>query len=316
MPDFLIVGAPKAGSTALHAALVGHPDLFLSTPKEPKFFLTDGRRPYRDGQRGPGDAHSAQEWIWRRRDYEALFAGAPPGSKKGESTPFYLWSTAAQRRIRAAVPDVRMIAVVRDPVERAYSNWSHLWADGLEPEGDFLTAWRLAPARAAAGWAPFWRYDELGRYGEQLAHLTSVFPREQVHVLRYREVLDEPRRTLDAICRFLGVREGMLEGIPSSNVGRWAGNSVRTRRLRHAVRTGAALGAHLPPAAWRRVERPLLAQLQRDGGRRPRIDPAARRELLEYYRDDVALLETITGDSYRDWFGDGGTDVYRVQRPA
>jgi hypothetical protein len=131
LPDFLVIGAPKAGSTALHAALVQHPQLFLSTPKEPKFFLTGERPPSRSAQQGPGDAHSAREWIWRRADYEALFDAAPPGTLRGESTPFYLWDSAAHRRIHSLVPHAKLIAVIRDPVERAYSNWTHLWCDGL-----------------------------------------------------------------------------------------------------------------------------------------------------------------------------------------
>src|SRR3954468_7363297 len=100
LPDFLVIGAPKAGTTALHAALVGHPQLHLSVVKEPKYFLCDDRRPGRSGQRGPGDAHSAQEWVWRRDRYEALFDGAPSGALSGESTPFYLWDRAAHLRIR------------------------------------------------------------------------------------------------------------------------------------------------------------------------------------------------------------------------
>src|SRR4051794_37698597 len=83
LPDFVIVGAPKAGSTALHAALARHPELHLSAVKEPKFFLCDGVPP--DRQHGPGDAHSQREWIWRRGQYEALFDGAPEGTLKGES---------------------------------------------------------------------------------------------------------------------------------------------------------------------------------------------------------------------------------------
>lgn len=314
-PDFLIVGAPKAGSTALHAALVQHPDLFLSLPKEPKYFLTGGARPHGHGQRGPGDAHSAQEWLWRTGDYERLFADAPPGRLRGESTPFYLWSREAQRRIRTTIPDVRMIAVIRDPVERAYSNWTHLWADGLEPESDFLAACRREPQRIAAGWAPFWRYVELGRYGEQLEHLYSLFPREQVFVVRWRDMVDHPQRTLDAICAFLGVRPGLVSSIPPSNVGRWADDSPRNRRLRTAIRAGAAAGALAPPAVWRHVEQRLLGTLQRGSGPRPRIDDAARRELQDGYRGDVALLERLTGDSFRDWFGDGGTDTFPMQRP-
>jgi hypothetical protein len=315
-PDFIIIGAPKAGSTALHAALVQHPDLFLSRPKEPKYFLTDGFPPRGHGQRGPGDAHSAQEWLWRTSDYERLFEPAPPGRLRGESTPFYLWSRDAHRKMARIIPQVKMVAVIRDPVERAYSNWTHLWADGLEPESDFLTACRLEPERVAAGWAPFWRYVELGRYGEQLEHLYQHFPREQVLVLRYRDMVDDPARALDTVCTFLGIRTGIVQGIPPSNVGRWADDSPRNRRLRRAIRFGAGLGRFAHPAVWRRIERRMLGVLQKDSGPRPRIDPAARRELLELYRDDVALLERLTGDSFRDWFGDGGTDLYRAARPA
>ena len=68
LPHFVIAGAPKAGTTALHAALATHPQLYLSPVKEPKYYLTDGRPPSRDRQRGPGDAHSAREWVWRREE--------------------------------------------------------------------------------------------------------------------------------------------------------------------------------------------------------------------------------------------------------
>ena len=88
LPDVIVVGAPKAGSTALHAALATHPQLHLSKVKEPKFFLCDERPPPR--QHGPGDAHSRQEWVWRRDRYEALFDDAPAGTLRGESTPLYL----------------------------------------------------------------------------------------------------------------------------------------------------------------------------------------------------------------------------------
>jgi len=83
-PDFLIIGAPKAGSTALHDALASHPQLYASPVKEPKYFLTGDRRPDRATHRGPGDAHSAREWVWRRAEYERLFAAAPAGSLRYE----------------------------------------------------------------------------------------------------------------------------------------------------------------------------------------------------------------------------------------
>lgn len=230
LPDFLIIGSPKAGSTALHVALAQHPDLFLSTPKEPKFFMCDQRKPNPAHQKGPGDAHSAREWLWDRAKYEGLFVGAPSGALRGESTPFYLWDKASH---------VKMIAVIRDPIDRAYSNWGHLWCDGLEPESDFLTACRLEPQRIEAGDAPFWRYLETGLYGDQLQHLYGIFPREQVLVRRYRQLIDNTQAVLDQITEFLGVRTGLVSSIPKSNVSNWVPDTPVNRLLQKAVRAGA-----------------------------------------------------------------------------
>src|ERR1051325_7659084 len=155
LPDFLIAGVPKAGTTALHAALVPHPDLYLSRVKEPKFFLSQGGPPVKGG---PGDVQTYQEEVWRRADYEAPFDPAPPGPPRGEGPPFYLSDLAAHDRIRSLVPNAKLILLLRDPVDRAHSNWTHLWNAGLEPEADFLAACRAEPARIDAGWASFWHY--------------------------------------------------------------------------------------------------------------------------------------------------------------
>jgi hypothetical protein len=314
LPDFLIVGAPKAGSTALHAALAGHPHLYAAKVKEPKFFLCDGKPPDRASQRGPGDAHSAQEWIWRREDYEALFADAPAGALRFESTPFYLWDRASHLRIAEAVPTVKLIAVLRDPIDRAFSNWTHAWADGLEPCPDFLRACEAERSRAADGWAPFWRYLELGLYGQQLEHLYRCFPREQVCVVRYRRLVDEPGDTLDEICRFLGVRPGLVDHIPGSNVGRWAAHSPGNHALRTAIRAGSRAGAYVHPRHWRRAERALLRLLQRGSSTRPSLTRDQRTALLGHYTDDNALLCRLLGEDYSDWLSPDGRGTYTVRK--
>ncbi|WP_337825855.1 sulfotransferase family protein [Pseudonocardia sp. UM4_GMWB1] len=216
LPDFLLLGAAKCGTSALHRALSGHPELFLSEPKEPKFFLTDGPPPTSGG--GPGDVPTWGEHVWRRTDYEALFDAAPPGARCGESTVFHLYDTAAQNRIARLLPRARLVAVLRDPVERAHSNWAHLRGAGLEPEADFRTALRDEQRRIDAGWAHFWHYAAQGRYGEQLAHLDTLFPREQVLLLRYRELRDDPAGTADRVCAFLGVATGVVTGVPRHHV--------------------------------------------------------------------------------------------------
>lgn len=101
-PDFLIAGAPKAGTTALHAALAAHPEIFVCRPKEPKYWLCEDAPP--PHYAGPGDRHSQQEWLWRRRDYDDLWHDARDDQVRGEATPFYLWSRGAHRRIGEALP--------------------------------------------------------------------------------------------------------------------------------------------------------------------------------------------------------------------
>ncbi|MFN8075680.1 MAG: sulfotransferase [Kineosporiaceae bacterium] len=302
LPDFFLVGAAKAGTTALHAALSTHPQLSFAAIKEPKYFLCGDRPPAPHLQRGPGDAHSAQEWVWRRDDYERLFAHAPPGTLRGESTPFYLYDRASHRRLVAAVPHARLIAVVRDPVDRAHSNWMHLWSDGLEPEPDFLAALAAEDERVAAGWAPFWHYRRQGRYGEQLSHLLGLVPREQLLLLRYRDLVDEPVRTLDRVCAFLGVRPTPLGGVPRENVRPYVvPGTVRDRFTRPLLRAGFRAGAWAPPQWWRAASAPLLALRHRGGVARPRLSALERREVLRPLLPDIALLEQVTGESFADW---------------
>ncbi len=304
LPDFVIIGAPKAGTTALHRALLPHPELYLSPVKEPKFFLCDERPPR--GQRGPGDAHSAQEWIWRRDKYEALFDAAPPGTRCGESTPFYLSDRAAHIRMALTIPSARLIVVLRDPVDRAYSNWMHAWSDGLEPIDCFADACAAEPERIAEGWAPFWHYTRLGRYGEQLEHLFSVFPREQVHVVRYRDLVDAPQSSLNAICAFLGVEQNLLALVPAENSRPFVRSSLRSAAIARTIRAGAAAGAHVRPEVWRAASKPMVWALQRNGTRRPELSVGERRRLVAVFADDVRRLEELTGREFDGWLDDEG----------
>ena len=299
LPDFLIAGVPKAGTTALHAALAPHPGLYLSPVKEPKFFLTDGPPP-RHG--GPGDVQTYQEHVWRRDDYEALFAAAPDGALLGEATPFYLHDLDSHARIKALVPQARLVVLLRDPVDRAHSNWTHLWNAGLEPEADFLAACRAEPARIAAGWAQFWHYVGLGRYGRQIEHLYRHFPREQVLLLRYRELKDDPAATLDRVCAFLGAETGVLTAIPKENVNRHVVEDTTVNAaLRWLLRTGGAFGHRFPAPLRQAARGPLLTVLHRKTGARPVTTPEERAALLPLFAGDIALLQEVTGERYDDW---------------
>jgi hypothetical protein len=306
LPDFFIAGVPKAGTTALHAALARHPALYMSAVKEPKFFLTDGPPPT---QGGPGDAKTYREHVWQQADYEALFEPAVAGQLRGESTPFYLHNREAHRRIRVQIPDAKLIVVLRDPVERAHSNWTHLWSAGLDPIDDVVRACAEEERRVAAGWAEFWQYTGLGRYGEQLRDLYQVFPREQVLVFRYRALVEDPVQALDKVCAFLGVPAGVLTELPRENVTAHPDHTRRHRAVARTLRAGHAVTAALPGHAGSGVIDHLERILQRDAAPRRPLTWQQRRALLPRFEADIRLLESVTGEDFGDWLaprGDSG----------
>ena len=299
-PDVLIMGAPKAGTTALHAALARHPEIYASPVKEPKYYMCADAPP--PAYCGPGDAHSQQEWIWRRADYAALFAAAPENTIRLESTPFYLYLPSARQRIAEELPDAKLVVIVRDPIDRAYSNWMHLWVDGLEPLGDFVDAWHAEDARVDAGWAPFWHYQRMGRYGEQLRDLFNRVDRDRVLVLRYWQLVSQPTETLNRVARFLGIAEDQIDTVPPDNSRPFVEPGWRTAVIGQVIRTGAAAGQLLPPQVWRRASQPLLSVLQHGGPqKRPKLSVEQRTALLDDCAADIAVLEEVLGESFQDW---------------
>ena len=316
-PDVLIIGAPKAGTTALHAALARHPQIYASAVKEPKYYMCCDAPP--PAYCGPGDAHSQREWIWRGEDYAALFAAAPPDALRLESTPFYLYVPTARRRIAEELPEAKLIVVVRDPIDRAYSNWMHLWGDGLEPISNFVAAWHAEEERVAAGWAPFWHYRRLGRYGEQLAELLSRVDRDRLLVLRYWQLASEPVATLNRVVSFLGIALDQIPTVPPDNSRPFVAPGLRTTMLGHLIRAGAAAGRLFPPEVWRRASGPLLAALQYGGStQRPKLPVEQRSTLLGDCADDIALLEQVLGESFADWRSTVGRGSFaeRVATPG
>jgi hypothetical protein len=315
LPDFLVAGVPKAGTTALHAALSRHPGLYLPGIKEPKFFLTDGPPPTRGG---PGDAITYREHVWRRDSYEALFDPAPPGALRGEATPLYLYDKAAMRRIRELIPDARLIVIIRDPVERAHSNWAHLWSAGLEPVGDFVAACAEEPARIAAGWASFWHYTGLGKYGEQLAHAVGLFPREQLLVFRYRTLVDEPAKTLDSICDFLGVEAGVVTEVPRENVTAQPEHTIAHRAVGLGMRASDAVGRFLPGTSGAALTSRIERYLQRGNRQRQPLGWEQRNTLLPIFADDIQLLQEVLGEDFSDWLAprDRSGNMIGARRPG
>jgi hypothetical protein len=260
LPSFLVIGAQRAGTTSLFDALRRHPDVrgptagedFVRLKKEVHFF-----------------DHRFDNGIdWYRSFFPLTFRRRMARRRGGdlvvgESTPYYLFHPEVPARVAATLPDVRLIAVLRDPVERAYSHYQHRRRAGYEKKLSFAEALAAEDRRLAGG-------DELlltdkryrrhhynhayfrrGLYAEQLERWLALFPREQLLVLRSEDFFAQPAQIYDEVLDFIGVRP-------------W-----QNKRFRHRNKASYAP-----------------------------IDPALRAELEERYAEPNARLAELLGRDF------------------
>lgn len=200
-PNLFLVGAQKSGTTTLSVMLASHPSVFMCKPKEPGY-LAFGERGYcaLDGYGRPGHPRN---WVVNgESDYLALFQDAPPQALwLGEASTWYLSEPGTAQRLAAFSPEARIIVILRNPAERAYSAWCHARRDGEEPGDSFAEG--LAGEKTRNNASHILRYREMGRYTEQLRRYIEVFGRERVLVLLYEDLRDAPDSLWHRCCAFL-----------------------------------------------------------------------------------------------------------------
>jgi Sulfotransferase family len=207
LPDFFIVGHPKCGTTAMYEMLSGHPQVFLPERKEPRWFSTDLRSPFREG--ADGLARDSYE------DYLALFAPARSDQLIGEASTNYIWSHTAAAEIAAVRPDARVIVIFREPASFVRSLHEHHLQHKAEEEPSLRRALELEADRregrhltkVTQRWPQQLFYAERVRYVDQLRRYDAVFPAGQLLVLIYDDFRADNDGTLRQIQRFLGIEE-------------------------------------------------------------------------------------------------------------
>ncbi|MDP9351064.1 MAG: sulfotransferase [Chloroflexota bacterium] len=259
MPNFLVIGAAKAGTTAVYDYLGMHPQVFMTRLKETNFFALEGS-PLTFA--GPGDDDCINKYsLTRLEEYADLFRDARDEPAVGEASPLYLYASTAPERIRRYVPDARLIAVLRHPVERAYSAFLHTIRDGRESLHDFGLALAAEESRIQSGWEHIWHYRNMGLYGEQLERYYSLFAPEQIRVFLYEDLVQRPEEMLQECYQFLGVDD---EYVPDMSI-------------KPNVTTDVP--AHMRP--------PLLPEVQA--------------ELTASLHEDILRLESLIGRDLSHW---------------
>lgn len=301
LPDFLVIGAAKAGTVSLYHYLGQHPQIYMCPVNEPNFFALDGFD-IDSHFRGPGDRETMERHCVRNlAHYEALFANAEPDQRLGESSPLYLYSAHAVERIHHYLPEVKLIALLRHPTERAHANYRHYRMAGIEPLSRFETALAAEAERVAQGWGPwpFWAYQAVGDYAKQLRRYYALFEREQVLVCFHEELREDAVALLQKIYEFVGVDSTF---VPDTSVRHNVGNRPRLRLLQRLMTQPNPLKATLKRVLPERARVALRETLRGLNEERLALDPDTRKQLNRAYRPGIEALERLTGkDLRRRW---------------
>jgi len=282
MPDFLIIGAAKAGTTSLYNYMGQHPDVFMSPLKEPDFFALEGEV-------------CPPKRINDIEAYHALFSGAGEAQAVGEASTLYLYSEKAPARIREFIPEAKLIAVLRDPSERAHSNFIYWRQMHCEKLTDFRRAVKEEPVRRSKGWRYNWRYVEKGFYYGQLKRYYDLFEPGQIRVYLYEDLCDDPAGVVREAFRFIGVDETFRPDMSARyKVSSVPGNALAGALLRKKNPLRKALHPLVPRGVRRRMRERLLTA-------RPGLSPALRRELVGVYREDILKLQGLIDRDLSGW---------------
>jgi hypothetical protein len=295
LPNFLVIGAAKSGTTSLYRYLKQHPQVYMSPVKEPHFFTHEGERP---NFRGPGDEWMNTTFVYRLGDYRKLFAGVSDEKAIGEASTWYLGNPKAPDRIRHYIPEAKLIAILRNPVDRAYSAYLHLVRIGQEWL-DFARALREEEARIKANWNGIWHYKRGGFYYLRLKRYYDTFGREQIRVYLYEDLKEDPVGTTQSIFRFLEVDDAF---VPDTSHKLNVSSIPRSRVLQAFVRKPNPLKGALKPFVPKGLRRRVMTNLHdRNLTKPPPMPEDIRGELTEAYREDVLRLQELTGRDLSKW---------------
>jgi hypothetical protein len=296
MPNFLIIGAAKAGTTSLYYYLKQHPHIYLSPIKEPKFFALEGQSL---DFGGPGGQDTMRQTsVVELAAYQKLFDGISKERAMGEASTLYLYSAAAPKCIRSYLPGVKLIAILRNPVERAYSNYLYMVRRGEEPLRDFEAALRAEEHRIHENWLPTWHYQRRGLYFAQLKRYYDLFDPQQIKVYLYEDLVTDAAGLLKDMCQFLDVDDTFvpkvstrhnISGVPKNEA--WHHFLIQPHPIKSLLRP-------LAPPAWRKQ---LSVRLRNRNLIKPPLPAAVRQQLLETYRDDIGQLETLIARDLSKW---------------
>src|ERR687892_1682749 len=295
-PNFFIVGARKCGTTSLYFYLKKIPGVYMSPIKELFYFAPNAVQT------------DAFDVIRDKKEYLRVFNKANGHIAIGEATPGYLWDPDTPKLIHQAVPHARIIMILRDPIERAYSNYL-MWSKYTAIRSSFYDELMRDYKSQEKLYGRSQLYVEFGMYYEQVKRYFDTFGMEQVKVIIFEEFVQHPAQTVNEVLAFLGVEYTVTEikeqhnpySVPRTPLSRWIFALFRWLRARN-IRFYKLLML-LPDSVLESLPLPtgkssgFAAKILFKRTQKPKMEPEAFKFLQEIYHGDVLRLESLLNRS-------------------
>jgi hypothetical protein len=306
-PNFLIIGAAKSGTTAVWHYLKQHPEVYMAPTKHTRFFAFESEDPGFHGppppMRGPAARNTSVPYaITDVHAYQALFDGVTNETAVGEASHSYLYRMQAAERIRNYSPNMRLIAILRNPAERAFSHHRQMVRDGREPVTDFARALAEEEARIRDRWWPDFHYVQIGLYHGQLKRYFDLFERDQIKVYLYDDLNSDPSGVLRDIFQFLGVGGSFVpEAAARYNASGMPKNRILHSLLQKLRRVMPIAERTLSERQYRRLVN-IGSSLHNRNLTNTRLSPEVRRQVIEkYFREDILELQGLLQRDLSAW---------------
>jgi hypothetical protein len=312
MPNFFIVGAAKCGTTSLYHYLKQHPQVYMSPIKEPNHFSTDidpknFSQEYKRYEKSKnldistyvrGDMNQEQwgAYVHDPEDYRLLFRFSNQKKAIGEISNSYLYSRLAAHNIRITLPDSRIIIILRQPADRAFSHYQANLRDGRTTRS-FREEIEHDDAKPSHGWGISHLYYELGLYHEQVKRFLTIFPRDQVKILLFDDLKQDRQHLVNDLFQFLQI------DTPSNLDTADTHNEARIPRapgfIKWITQTGLKRKLfRLLPKSRRSAIKSLFFKAEK-----PLFRPEDREWMTARYRGDIIQLEQLIQRDLRHWLG-------------
>ena len=295
LPNTFIIGAPRSGTTSLHNYLGQHPDVFMSRLKEPRYFAYRGEEVEYQGPADPVTFNRST--VTERDEYVSLFRDAGGEAVVGETSPIYMYrADVAAANIRQTVEDPRFIAILRNPVDRAYSDFLNMVRLGREPLLDFETALDREGERKEKNWSPFYYYADKGMYARQLEQYYDAFDRSKIKVFLFRELVRDGKGVVGQIMDFLDLETKRIDLRKKHNRSQFPRVNL-IHKVASYPSVKSARGVFRGPV-WRFIDWLRRKNLTEET---PEMRVSTRVSLENKFRPEIKRLQGIIGKSLDHW---------------